>query len=163
MRSPCLALYLCSLTAAASACGDDTSTPADGSGTTGTTGDVGTTASPTTSPEDATTGSDSGSTSVATETLDTGSESTGAEGCVVYVDAATGDDEAAGDAWATAKRTLQAGLAQAEVDGCEIWVVAGTYYPSENVDVDASFVLFPGAHVYGALRAARPRWTSATG
>jgi len=158
MRWPGLTLCLCSL-AALSACGDDGTNPADGSGSGDETGSTGPTTSPTTSPEDTTvgTGTDSstGSTTAATESLDTsGSSSTTGElgeGCIVHVDAANGNDAAWGGSWAGAVRTLQTGLSLAAEYECDVWVAAGTYYPSEVDDPAASFVLFPGARVYGGF------------
>jgi len=44
----------------------------------------------------------------------------------VYV-APTGDDRNDGSGWGSAKRTIQAGIELAAVDGGEVWVEAGTY------------------------------------
>lgn len=78
-------------------------------------------------------------------------------GCVVLVDGATGDDASSGSTWASAKRTLGAGLDEAELRAaagmgpCEVWVAAGTYRPSDTFDPDAGFVLRKDIAVYGGF------------
>ncbi|HOW73872.1 MAG TPA: right-handed parallel beta-helix repeat-containing protein [Phycisphaerae bacterium] len=59
---------------------------------------------------------------------------------VLYV-ATTGDDAGDGLSWATAKRTVQAGL-DAAVDGDQVWVAAGTYV--ECITLKAGAGLYGG-------------------
>jgi hypothetical protein len=122
-----------------------------------TTGDTGTTAAST-----------SPSTTGASTTVPTGGETeTGASGsatdtgdtpgCVVHVDGRSGDDDHAGGSWLFAKRTVNAGLAEAEAEAlagrgpCAVWVAAGTYTPSDALDVDASFTLREDIALYGGF------------
>lgn len=66
----------------------------------------------------------------------------------LYVDvSATGGD---GASWETAFTDLQDALDVA-VSGDEIWVAAGTYFPTENNDCSASFVLKSGVALYGGF------------
>lgn len=140
-------------------CGDDGATDGSGSGDETS----GTSVAPTDDGPGVSTGSSGadetadtiGSSGVVTETS-TGTDdgtSTGEPGdnCVVYVDAATGNDASSGLFWISAKQTLRAGLELASRYDCEVWVAAGTYYPSEIDDPAESFVLFPGAQVYGGF------------
>ncbi|MEQ8686004.1 MAG: LamG-like jellyroll fold domain-containing protein, partial [Imperialibacter sp.] len=65
-----------------------------------------------------------------------------------YVDVnAVGNND--GSTWADAFTDLQSALAAA-VDGSEIWVAAGTYYPSGD-DPSVSFVIPSGTSVYGGF------------
>lgn len=48
---------------------------------------------------------------------------------VIYVDCYRDDDSGDGFSWATAKKTIQAGLNIASA-GCQVWVRSGTYYES---------------------------------
>ncbi len=81
----------------------------------------------------------------------------GCDQCLVYVSAVTGDDSFDGRAWDSAKRTLQAGLAEAQSDQCDVWVAAGTYKPNEGLsdltyDVrETTFQLLGGVAVYGGF------------
>ncbi|SVC04998.1 uncharacterized protein METZ01_LOCUS257852, partial [marine metagenome] len=72
-----------------------------------------------------------------------------------YVDAERPDDDGDGSSWATAKQYLQSALALA-VDGDEIWVAAGTYYPDEGEgaagnDRESNFAIPSGVKVYGGF------------
>ncbi len=69
--------------------------------------------------------------------------------CVVYVNGATGDDSLDGRSWAQAKATLQDGINVANVQGCEVWVAAGTYTPSG--DREASFAVYANNVLYGGF------------
>ncbi len=55
----------------------------------------------------------------------------------------TGDDTKDGSSWASAKRTVQAGIDAASALGGDVWVQAGTFY--ERV------TLHPHAHLYGGF------------
>ena len=76
-------------------------------------------------------------------------------GCVFVVDGASGDDDASGLAWGSAKATIEAALAAAEAaadsTGCEVWVAKGTYVPTATLDRDASFRLRSGVAMYGGF------------
>ncbi|TVR89058.1 MAG: DUF1565 domain-containing protein, partial [Saprospirales bacterium] len=69
---------------------------------------------------------------------------------IIYVSTA-GDDGNTGDSWAQAYRTLFHAIDQAD-PGDDIWVAAGTYYPTFNSsDRDASFFLLNGVAIYGGF------------
>ncbi len=73
----------------------------------------------------------------------------------VYVDADVTLMATDGMSWTTAYTNLQDALAVA-IDGTEIWVAAGVYYPDEgggqtNNDVRASFTLNYGVKLYGGF------------
>jgi hypothetical protein len=73
------------------------------------------------------------------------------DSCVIYV-METGDDDAAGSSWATAKETIQAGLDTANSDGCkEVWVASGVYKPTDTADRSASIYLKSGIDLYGGF------------
>ncbi|MEN6370801.1 MAG: right-handed parallel beta-helix repeat-containing protein [Armatimonadota bacterium] len=55
----------------------------------------------------------------------------------------TGDDLNDGSSWYLAKRTINAGISEASIDGGEVWVAAGTY--NENV------ILLPYTYLYGGF------------
>ncbi|MCA9972773.1 MAG: right-handed parallel beta-helix repeat-containing protein [Anaerolineales bacterium] len=82
-------------------------------------------------------------------------------GDILYVDAQAAG-AADGSSWADAYTDLQAALAVAPAGG-EIWIAAGTYYPTAGGDRAATFQLHSGVAVYGGfagqetLRQAR-RW-----
>lgn len=68
---------------------------------------------------------------------------------VIYVDVdATGNND--GTSWADAFTDLQDALA-ASVDGYEIWVAEGTYYPTDDSDRDISFTMVDGVSLYGGF------------
>ena len=81
---------------------------------------------------------------------------------IVYKVSTYGDDANDGLTWATAKRTLGAAQAVAEY-GDDIWVAAGTYYPTDgehryrwggNSDNSVryfSFQLKAGVRIYGGF------------
>jgi predicted outer membrane repeat protein len=52
--------------------------------------------------------------------------------CVVFVVGEAGSDFATGSSWGEGLETLEAGLDDAEGDGCYVWVKAGTYFPTED-------------------------------
>jgi len=56
----------------------------------------------------------------------------------IYVDAGRPDDSGDGTSWATAKKTIQAGIGVVDIGGT-VHVAAGTY--EENVDIDKSLTL----------------------
>ncbi len=67
----------------------------------------------------------------------------------IYVDhAATGTND--GSSWGNAYMDLQDAIANA-ASNSEIWIAAGTYYPSTNGDQDASFVLPGDISLYGGF------------
>jgi len=67
---------------------------------------------------------------------------------VIYVDAdAIGGD---GSSWAEAAADLQAALLSAKA-GDEIWVAAGTYYPTSDQDREMSFQMVEGVAIYGGF------------
>lgn len=82
------------------------------------------------------------------EKLDMGAvEFRGGAGGVVYVRAnATGNNN--GLSWANAKTNLQEALS---MTGSEVWVAAGTYYPTNGTDRNARFSLSNGVKVYGGF------------
>ncbi len=79
-----------------------------------------------------------------------------ANATVYYVDAGRPDDTGAGTAWATAKKTIQAGInAGAGTD--EVWVKAGTYV--ERITLRSSCCLYGGFAGTETLRTQR-NWTT---
>lgn len=73
----------------------------------------------------------------------------GAEAATRYVRAgATGAND--GTNWTNAHTSLSAALTAA-TNGDEVWVAAGTYYPTTGTDRLASFVLKNGVKVYGGF------------
>lgn len=74
--------------------------------------------------------------------------------CVVYVNQATGDNGNAGRSWDQALATVQAGIYAAAADHCQVWIAAGTYYPtvetilgdprSRTVSLSAGLALYGG-------------------
>jgi hypothetical protein len=67
---------------------------------------------------------------------------------VLYVDAnASGGD---GSSWSEAFAGVQAALLSAKA-GDEIWVAAGTYYPTADEDREASFRMVNGVAMYGGF------------
>jgi predicted outer membrane repeat protein len=76
------------------------------------------------------------------------------ETAILYVDAMKDDDTGDGLSWPTAKKTLQAALDRS-VMGFEIWVKAGTYYPTKEVggtgDRYKTFSLKDGVNIYGGF------------
>ncbi|MCX7013974.1 MAG: hypothetical protein NTW86_15715, partial [Candidatus Sumerlaeota bacterium] len=68
---------------------------------------------------------------------------------VLYVraDAAPGGD---GSSWERACNRLQDALERAKA-GDDVWVAAGTYYPTDTGDHEASFALKQGVAVYGGF------------
>lgn len=148
MRPICAVVIPCALLVG---CGDD-GMNSSGASTTGTAGSsgAGSTSSATGEP---TTGGSATTTAPTSTDGDTGAP----VGCVVFVHGATGDDGMSGASWELAKRTVTAGLDEAEARAlggegpCEVWVAAGTYRPAEALDVAASFVLRKDIALYGGF------------
>ncbi len=71
----------------------------------------------------------------------------------IYVNSEVGNDANSGDSWSSPLSTLQEGIKRAAFGGTdEIWVAAGTYYPtSESGDRDAAFDLRNGVAIYGGF------------
>lgn len=61
-----------------------------------------------------------------------------------------GDDANDGSSWATAKRTVQAGINAAQT-GDWVWVAAGIYTPTGDGDRAKSFAMKPGVTLFGGL------------
>lgn len=55
-----------------------------------------------------------------------------------------------GQSWSTAFGDLQEALGKASI-GQQIWIAAGTYYPTSGQDRSASFVLKEGVEIYGGF------------
>lgn len=68
---------------------------------------------------------------------------------VIYVTPA-GNDAGDGLSWATAKKTVSAGLSTAQ-SGDEIWVTAGTYTPTSGTDRTIALQLKSGVGLYGGF------------
>jgi parallel beta-helix repeat protein len=71
---------------------------------------------------------------------------------IIYVDRrAPGSNT--GMSWKNAYRNLQKALARARAGyGCQIWVAAETYKPTQNIyDTDANFALVNGVPIYGGF------------
>ena len=60
-----------------------------------------------------------------------------APAAVVYIDARNTDGPWDGMGWSTAFRSLQAGIDRAAQSDAEVWVTAGTYFPSASDDRNA--------------------------
>jgi hypothetical protein len=86
---------------------------------------------------------------------DGGSETT----CPVHVIGAAGSDTASGNTWAEGLATVEVGLDLAEPLGCDVWVKAGTYFPTEDPDGSTTpddprtvtFRLRAGVALYGGF------------
>jgi len=61
-----------------------------------------------------------------------------------------GDDANDGSSWATAKRTVQAGINAAQT-GDWVWVAAGIYTPTGDGDRAKSFAMKPGVTLFGGF------------
>ena len=75
--------------------------------------------------------------------------------CVVYVDQSSGDTGHSGRSWDQALATVQAGIFAAAADHCQVWIAAGTYYPTVETTLgDArskTITLSPGLTLYGGF------------
>lgn len=69
---------------------------------------------------------------------------------VIYVDADSPATTPDGTSWATAYRDLQDALSKG-IAGDEIWLAAGTYYPTSGTDREISFQLVTGVNLYGGF------------
>ena len=74
----------------------------------------------------------------------------------IYYVKSAGNDNNDGKSWANAFKTLQTALATGGVNGDQIWVAAGTYYPDEGEgqtdnDRSSSFYLKNGVAIYGGF------------
>ncbi|MDA7645607.1 right-handed parallel beta-helix repeat-containing protein, partial [bacterium] len=71
----------------------------------------------------------------------------------IRVNQATGDDNNDGLSWGQAVKSIQKGLSLATTEG-EIWVAAGTYYPTDGGDSGrgASFEFGQRVSIYGGFR-----------
>ena len=68
---------------------------------------------------------------------------------IIYVNQnATGSND--GSSWENAYTDLQPALERAEANQ-EVWVAAGTYFPTAEVDREQSFVINNGIQVYGGF------------
>jgi len=72
--------------------------------------------------------------------------------CVVYVNAASGDDGSLGTAWVTAMATVPGAIDRAKNSGCDVWVAAGTYKPTPSAESSVSIVLSKNLGLYGGFR-----------
>ncbi len=73
---------------------------------------------------------------------------------VVYVDANVGGGDASGSSWANAMPDLQLALNLTNQEAStirEIWVAAGTYYPSSSGDRSATFSIPADVGIYGGF------------
>jgi len=70
--------------------------------------------------------------------------------CVIHV-RMDGDDGDAGTSWATAHRTVAAGLEAATAQGCALWVAQGLYPITDDGDRDTTLVLGAGTRLYGGF------------
>jgi hypothetical protein len=81
-----------------------------------------------------------------------------APACALRVRPGAAVPGADGLSWATAFSDVQDALDRATC-GCEVWIAGGTYTPTRSLDApgtaadprNRSFVLWPGAHVYGGF------------
>ncbi|BBI32684.1 S-layer homology domain-containing protein [Cohnella abietis] len=71
---------------------------------------------------------------------------------IIYVKMATdgGNDVNDGISWATAVATLQLALDKA-IAGEQIWIAAGTYYPTKGVERERHFEMKNGVAIYGGF------------
>lgn len=76
---------------------------------------------------------------------------------VVYVDIDNIKGPWDGDSWATAYKSVQEGLNDAEKSGDEVWVAEGTYKPTSDTDRSVSFRLRPGVDLYGGFQGTETR------
>ena len=75
---------------------------------------------------------------------------TGSQAETIYVDVSASGN-GSGSTWANALTALDAALTAAQ-SGDEIWVAAGTYFPTDGMDRTASFVLKNGVALLGGFR-----------
>ncbi|WP_162309305.1 S-layer homology domain-containing protein [Cohnella abietis] len=71
---------------------------------------------------------------------------------IIYVKMATdgGNDGNDGISWATAVATLQLALDKA-IAGEQIWIAAGTYYPTKGIERERHFEMKNGVAIYGGF------------
>ncbi len=82
-----------------------------------------------------------------------GGGTTPSSSTAIYVDASSGASSPDGSSWSSAHQDLSVALAMA-ASGDQIWVTAGTYYPTSGTDRTASFELVAGVSVYGGFTGA---------
>ena len=71
---------------------------------------------------------------------------------VFYVKAGSSEQTADGQSWQTAFTAVQEAIDAAhQAGGGQVWVAAGTYYPTESGDRSASFVMREGVGIYGGF------------
>ncbi|MBW1911968.1 MAG: hypothetical protein JRI43_02120 [Deltaproteobacteria bacterium] len=70
----------------------------------------------------------------------------------VYVDGDNIKGPWNGDSWATAYKTVQEGMDDAQKAGEEVWVAEGTYYPTSTNDKSAAIMLRSGVALYGGFK-----------
>ena len=71
---------------------------------------------------------------------------------IYYIDATNGSDNNDGLSWANAKQTVQAGIdGLSQIGGGEVWVKAGTYYPTSSSDRAISITIATNVKVYGGF------------
>ncbi|MBF0369870.1 MAG: hypothetical protein HQL52_10465 [Magnetococcales bacterium] len=74
-----------------------------------------------------------------------------AQASVIYVDTDNNSGTETGTSWSTAYTELSTALASA-VNGDEIWVAQGTYYPSQDDDRSDTFQMIEGVDIYGGFQ-----------
>jgi hypothetical protein len=82
----------------------------------------------------------------------------GLSACALRVTSGPSTGAADGLTWGSAFSDVQEALDRATC-GCEVWIAGGTYLPTRSLDApgvtpdarNRSFVLWPGAHVYGGF------------
>jgi hypothetical protein len=79
----------------------------------------------------------------------TGWTGPGCERCVIHV-TVDGDDQADGSSWDQPKATLNAAIAAAAADGCQVWVAEGTYY-ADPLDRRATIQMVTGVDLLGGF------------
>jgi autotransporter family porin len=71
---------------------------------------------------------------------------------IFYVDARISARERDGRSWKTAFVTVQEAIDAAhKMEGGQVWVASGTYYPTETENRSASFVMKEGVGIYGGF------------
>ena len=71
---------------------------------------------------------------------------------VVYVDCDNVKGRWDGNSWATAYKTVQEGLDDAQKAGEEVWVAEGTHKPTSTIDNSIAIILRSGVALYGGFK-----------